>query len=210
MQDFTKPQLALNKVAKTQPKWLTKDRFWNFVFWFGMSSGFSSALILASITVKQNSFSYWISFLLWATIIGVPLLVRHFAKTTFLKDKIFLNSEGDIIPEKNVPDLGVIFLLTVVSVVITGLLFDKFKIQDSVGTVVISIMIFGIPSLFFICKNCPVSILFNLKYWELRSTELVKSSGNDDHHAKYTKSCRDRMNSPVYQNLPQNVHYRHR
>ena len=39
MQDFTKQNATLSNLNTKQPKWLNKDRLWNFVFWFGMSFG---------------------------------------------------------------------------------------------------------------------------------------------------------------------------
>jgi hypothetical protein len=203
MQDFTKPNVTTSNPSTKQQKWLTKDRFWNFVFWFGMSFGFSVALILANIGSKQNTFSYWISFFFWATIIGVPLLVRHFSKTTFLKDKIFLNSEGDVIPEKNVPNLGFIVLSTVLTVVIMGLFFDKFKISDHLGTVAISTVLFGIPSLFFIYKNCPISILFNRKAWELYLSNNTGCKTRVRHNSRF-------VTHPVYKYLPYNIFHKRR
>ena len=41
MQDFTKPLAASNAAPTAKSKWLTKDRLWNLVFWFGMSFGMS-------------------------------------------------------------------------------------------------------------------------------------------------------------------------
>ena len=203
MQDFTKPLVATNAAPTAKSIWLTKDRLWNFVFWFGMSFGFSSALILANIGSKQNTFSYWISFLFWATIFGVPFLVRRFSKTTFVKDKIFLNSEGNVIPEKNMPDLGVIFLLTVLALAITGFIFDKFKILDHLGTVAIAMVLFGIPSLFFIYKNCPISILFNRKYRELYLS-------NNDGYKTRTRNSSRFVTHPVYKFLPYNIFHKRR
>jgi hypothetical protein len=175
-----------------------------------MSFGFAVALVISDISSKQNTFSYWSSFFFWATIVGIPVIVRYFSKTTFVKDNMFLNSEGDLIAEESVPDLGLIMISMIASVIITGLLFDKFKVPDHLGTVVISAILFGIPSLYFMFKNCPISILFNHKYWESRPIAKRNSSGNDDHYQQYISGCRNRINSPIYQNLPGNVHYRHR
>jgi len=208
MQDFIKPLAAANAAPTVKSKWLTKDRFWNFVFWFGMSFGFA---ITFSVSSKQQAKYSLGTIFIWATMIGVPLLVRHFSKTTCVKDNIFLNSEGDLITEEQTPKSTFLALLAgvglafIVAETILPKGYNNFFLE-----MVFFLSVFSGISLYFIYKNCPISILFNLKYWELRSTERRKSSGNDDHHAKYTKSCRHRMNSPVYQNLPQNVHYRHR
>jgi hypothetical protein len=208
MQDFTKPLVVAENLPKVQAKWLNKDRLWNFVFWFGMSFGMA---VTMSVSKEQQAKYSLGTILIWATMICIPLLVRHFSKTSFIKKDTFANSEGVVISKKQMPysfslagmsGLGIAFI-------VAELFFPKGKLGFA-SLLAMYLSLFSGISLYFIFKNCPISILFNLKYWELRSTERRKSSGNDDHHAKYTKSCRDRMNSPVYQNLPQNVHYRHR
>ena len=212
MQDFTKPLAVVNAAPTAKIKWLTKDRFWNFVFWFGMSFGFAVTFSVSS--EQQAKYSLGTIFI-WATMIGVPLLVRHFSKTTCVKDSIFLNSEGDLITEEQTPKSTFLALLAgvgltfIIAETILPKGYDNFFLD-----IVFFLSVFSGISLYFIYKNCPISILFNRKAW---SCEKVN---NSDQNSKlfddsYEHRCQtnshyshDRVYSPSYRHLPQNIYHR--
>ena len=100
MQDFTKQNATLSNLNTKQPKWLNKDRLWNFVFWFGMSLGMA---VTMSVSKEQQAKYSLGTILIWSTMIFVPMIVRHFSKTTFVKKDTFANSEGVLISKKQMP-----------------------------------------------------------------------------------------------------------
>ena len=157
----------LDTVCKPETKWLTKDRFWNFVFWFGMSGGFAVTFAIVGSESHKHDFPYSAAFTFWVTVIGMPLLVRYFSKTVFVKDTIFKNGEGiEFDTAKRGPNVLLLVLSTVGLTALTGLFLDSHKeIPDVLSNIILFIVMFGVPSLFFIFKNCPISILFNRKSW---------------------------------------------
>lgn len=228
MQDFTQ-FIATNNESLSQAKqdkWLTKDRLWNLVFWFGMSLGLSISLTIAMNGKNTNTFSYWSTVFFWLTILGVPLLVRYFAKTTFVKDTIFLTSEGrefDI--TKNFPNKFLTIVSTFALVALTGVILDKklLHISDSASFFIFTIIVFGVPTLFFIYKNCPISILFNSNFWKLRLSQEdldLEAEGNyikrSNYHSSTLSSSSRRLSSsdyitnPSYGGLDSNIYNRHR
>lgn len=165
MDDFTQ-FLAVNKKSLKQNKWLTKDRFWNFVFWFGMSLGLSATLIIGGCRKSTTTFSYWSSFFFWLTIIVVPLILKIFNGTKFIKALTFANSEGQILTEEQRPYLFgySIFAGLLLVFIVAETIFPK-NPQHFMFDLVGSALFFTPISLYFIYKNCPISILFNHKFW---------------------------------------------
>lgn len=107
MQDFIKQNAISNSLKTKQPKWLTKDRFWNFVFWFGMSFGMATA-VFAKTGLGLIALS---KIIMCSTIILVPLSVVLASKTRFIKKDIFTNSEGIIITKEQKPKAAFLALL---------------------------------------------------------------------------------------------------
>ena len=165
---------AVHTVAQSTPKqsrWLSKDRLWNLIFWFGMSGGITLAFSVSDKAQAQYKLG---TILIWLTILGVPLLVRYFSKTTFIKDTLFLNKEGELLnAEKDTPNAVLTVISTVVLTAITGAILDKnFKdMSDIASSFIILSVVFGVPSLFFIFKNCPIAILFDRKMWTATSQD---------------------------------------
>jgi len=158
----------LYNIAQSIPKqsrWLSKDRFWNFVFWFGMSGGITLSFSVPANAQAQYKLS---TILILLTILVVPLLVRHFSKTTFIKDTLFLNKEGELLnAEKDTPNAVLTIVSTVILTAITGAILDKYfkGMSNITSSFIILSVFFGVPNLFFIFKNCPIAILFNRKMW---------------------------------------------
>lgn len=164
------------------PNWLqarlNKDNLWNLVFAFAMSSGFFLAMELGKEYSKQAFF------LSWTTILGVPLLVKYFTKISFADGK-FLNKERK---ELNLPDQlpngFFIIVSTILSIIITGAIIDSFngasveEFAPRFSRFLLLSEFFFIPVLFFIFKNCPISILFNLQFYK-QNMRFVKSSSTD-------------------------------
>lgn len=207
--------LTPNPVISPKTSWLTKNRLWNFVFWIGMSLGISTAFSLSGMNTPSGEFSLWSSFVFWLTILGVPLTVRHFSKTTFIKDSLFLDKEGnELNVVKNVPNGFFTISTTIAITVLTGSMLDK-TFNDTSGAFGITLLIsvfFLIPTLFFIFKNCPISILFNRKFWHyLADNAPVRSrKPSDNYYSQSGYTGRNIFMSPVYKNHPGNIFHRNR
>lgn len=151
---------------KKQSEWLTKDRFWNFVFWFGMSLGFSITAISTNLGQKSQTFSYWSAIFFWSTLIGIPLILKKFNGTTFVKALTFVNSDGQILTEEQRPYLFgyAIFAGLPTAFVVAEIILPKTS-ENFMTSLVLSLCGFAPISIYFIYKNCPLSILFNRKFW---------------------------------------------
>ncbi|MCA0253867.1 MAG: hypothetical protein LCH20_00050 [Proteobacteria bacterium] len=156
----------LDTVCKPKTKWLTKDRFWNFVFWFGMSTFWTIAAIMAQAKIPTLP-----GIVVLISLIVFPVAVSVCNGTTFVKDTIFKNSEGiEFNTAKRAPNVLLLILSTFGLTALTGLFLDAHKeIPDALSAFIGFNVMFGVPSLFFIFKNCPISILFNRKTWQLRA-----------------------------------------
>jgi MFS family permease len=188
---------------------MNKDNFWNIVFWLGMSTGTLISFFLAPKANSEQGFSYLALAVFLSTLIGVPILVRSFSKVTFVKENIFVNSEGrELKVPRDLPMAFFVIVGTVGTLVLTGLLLDKYKVSDLISILIFVPLLFGIPTLFFIFKNCPISILFNRKVWSVMAN--VKGSGNNLNHLhSSTLSNTDAgwRNSASYYYRPGNIYY---
>lgn len=196
----------LYNIAQSIPKksrWLSKDRFWNFVFWFGMSGGITLSFSVPANAQAQYKLS---TILILLTILVVPLLVRHFSKTTFIKDTLFLNKEGELLnAEKDTPNAVLTIISTVILTAITGAILDKYfkGMSNIASSFIILNVFFGVTSLFFIFKNCPIAILFNRKMWKIepRAYKSLKYKNNSYQYAN------DVIHNPTYRNHISNIYY---
>jgi len=186
----------LNTISQ-KPKWLSKDRFWNLVFTFGMSIGLSGAAILKNNPAINFSLSI-MAFIL--TISLVPFVVWYFNRTIFKDDKIFLNSEGrELDFDKDTP-MGFPFWIALAALLLTIPLAHKLIPNCSrniLSCLLINITCFSYIVSFMI-KNCPVAIIFNLKYREFVAQNQTNSLSNDI------------MYDPVLKSSIFNVWHRHR
>lgn len=160
MQDFTK-QFADNSKLLTQAKqekWLTKDRFWNFVFWFAISGGLAiGEFFRFNLKILEIA-----SFIEQSTVIAIPLLLLIFNRTRYIKEDTFANSEGVVLTKKQMP--YIMFSMDIIPVFLLS-----FVLAENIENIIISFIffysLFSGLSLYFIFKNCPISILFHSKFW---------------------------------------------
>ena len=211
MQDFTKPLAASNAAPTAKTKWLTKDRFWNFVFWFGMSFGMASA-VFAKTGLGLIALS---KIIMCSTIILVPLSVVFASKTRFIQEDIFVNSEGIIITKEQKPKATFLALLAG-----AGL---AFAIAETVlpkengnfwAALLFFTSLFSGISLYFIYKNCPISILFNRKAWSCEKADISNQNSKlfDDSFSSRAsnRDSNDIIYNPAYSSLSSNIYHRHR
>ncbi|EER20772.1 MULTISPECIES: hypothetical protein [spotted fever group] len=160
---------------------ISKDNFWNLIFWLGMSVGTLVSFFLAPKANSGQGFSYLALAVFLITLITVPLIVRSCSKVNFVKEDIFVNSEGrELKVPKDLPMAFFVIVSTIGSIILTGLLLDKYKVSDLISILIFVPLLFGIPTLFFIFKNCPISILFNRKVWSVM-VKVKGSANNFDH-----------------------------
>jgi hypothetical protein len=192
-----KPGAINPNTISQKPKWLSKDRFWNLVFAFGMSIGLSVAAIL-----KNNpAINFNLSIIVFVlTILLVPFIVWCFSGVTFKAGKIFLNSENrELDFDKDTP-IGFPFWIALAALLLSVPLAHKLipncsrNISDCLF---INITCFAyIVSFMF--KNCPVAIIYNLKYREFVAQNQTSSLSNDI------------MYDPIFKSSIFNVWHRHR
>lgn len=174
MQDFTKlveVNTEESQNSKKQPNWVTKDRFWTFVFWFGMSLGLSVAHVFG-VQLKMSNISNTIVLI---SLIGVPVLVNVFNGTKFIKALTFANSEGTVLTEEQRPYLFgyAIFAGFGVAFVVAETVLSSMSKTSSFAAFICLISLFAPISLYFIYKNCPISILFNHKFWTVEGNPNI-------------------------------------
>ena len=193
----------INTVSK-QPRWLTKDRFWNILFWLGLSGGFSLATFV-KFTLNLPSFTPYILIL---NIILLPTLIMYFNKTSTYKKRI-VNSENIKLKAKQYPSAWVI-PLTIISIPLSGFIGDKYAtIGDTTSTFLFFLGTFSGLCLHFIYKNCPITILFNRNFWGLvfagssECSDNVTSNINRRKNNYYTDMVYSHTNRA-------NIHNRHR
>lgn len=195
----------LNTISQ-KPKWLSKDRFWNLVFTFGMSIGLSASF--ATKNTLDTNFKLC-SIIFYLTIFGMPFLIWYFNRTTFKADKIFLNSEGrELDFDKDVPLAA--FVFSVIFAVILGAFLDKYcgKMPDIIAETLIITSFCFIFSAFFIVKNCPISILFNLECRKMINATRSKITFPES-KTHFTKSL-NMTTDPRFAGLQSNIYHRNR
>lgn len=180
-----------------------KDNFWNLVFWFGMSAGLTIGWFL---TFNLSNKSYGTAFC-WITILSIPIILKIANNTRFNQTERFVNSEG--IPLNDRLPNGMFIVWTVVSCLFTGFLMDNFwhRPNNTFGAFLFFTGIFSGISIYFIFKNCPISILFNLKLW------TMTGSGSEAYHRSHhfnssnypSYKASDTATNPRYSSLDTNI-----
>lgn len=191
MQDFTKPiklesSTALVATKSIEPKIdlaavptlppeakkgfiearKNKDNFWNLMFALGLFIGSQTIGLITALVI-------------------LPFILKRFNGVKFIEGK-FLNSEGnELIIPKQLPNSFLVIATTIAPILIMGAIFDSyFKHLESVGIIIGLMFICFIPVLFFIFKNCPISILFNYQFYK-QNARVSKHSGSNNRSSLY-------------------------
>ena len=158
-----------------------KDNFWNFIFALGT--------ILGSITI---GFVF--------SLIIMLLILKRFSRVTFVDGKVF-NSQGkELSIEKQTPSAVFVILTTVASTVWISMHFSSYlnSLPNTLSAAIIISCFISIPTLFFILRNCPISIMFNSKFWS-----SIEANG-----PKSTLRRKDTYTDPSYSFLSHNMFHR--
>lgn len=174
---------------------LSKDNFWNLMFWVGM---------VASITLSSI---FDVSWIFWVTLIITGYVTKNAQNISLNAEEIFVNGEGQLLNDRY-PVLTQEFLSLTLFLVIygafRGMLHDSIFVGLKFGILLLPFV------LYFVKLDCPISILFLPKAW---SEEVIgwKIDNTPRQHNPVQDRIRRHRTSPVYSYLPGNIwHNKHR
>ena len=210
MQDLTKPiEVNNNPLSLVKDdKWLTKDRLWNFVFWFVMPAGLTVAHFMrTNLQIKDVATFMYIS-----TFLGIPLLLIIFNRTRFIEKDTFANSEGNILTKEQMPYA---FPLAIIAGIAFSVLISVIFLPKNTNSLFVafslSISVFSGLSLYFIFKNCPISILFNKNAFKpFSAAELVRINKISTSRSTTSFSPPDYICDIKYRFMSSNIHNHNR
>ena len=192
---------------------LSRDNFVNLMFWVGMTLG----MVLAECFSAGSTTSFVI---LWTTLLLVPYFTKMVQAITFLRGQGFFARDGRSLQDSYPSSLGWVFALTILILIILGAVADELHLnmETHLASVVWSIF-FLIPTLYFMKRNCPIAILFNLNAWRggLPNTKRVKGSSFRCHNSSSLSASPSHSSTltpekyftqPGYRHLGGNIHHR--
>lgn len=205
--------------AKT---WLTKDRRWNFVFWFG-----TSLLMTLALELKMHCTNSAVCQIMHTTppiaLIILPVvfmlsLCKYFNGThTMTKNRkhIFFSNNNQVIEQKKLPTFWLI-ILTVIGWIVTGIIMDSFDpspkllFDNPLLVFILCTIIFSVFSLYFIIKNCPISILLNRNIWHFKPGVNLRSHADysTTRYSEHSSNSTNHFTDPSYKFLPGNIYYK--
>ena len=184
---------------------LNKDNFWNLIFWLGMTLFTVLSEYFNNIALVEYS-------LLYFAILGLPFIVKQIQDVKFDKKYGFFNSDGrslgsakDCVPKQ------LLFIIVLSIFLITYL--SSGKINLGFASLYWSILSFNI-TLYFIYKNCPISVMFSRHIIQPMSAEesrgLTKTISEMYRPISSSSSVPDYFGSLKYMDMSCNIHnYRH-
>ncbi|WP_341751202.1 hypothetical protein [Candidatus Tisiphia endosymbiont of Piscicola geometra] len=177
---------------------LNKDNFWNLMFWLGICFNMAMSEIFDSI------------FLTLITLFVVPKFLVMFNKVTYTEDKTFFNKQDQSLTDRLPKNFGTVLALTIV---LTAFVFIPFFMLNGVilfdltATTFLGFLL-AIPTLYFIYKNCPISILFNKNAWQEEVIGMKAGRYNVNVHSSSTFSSNNIYYTGIeHRNLPSNMYY---
>jgi hypothetical protein len=167
---------------------LNRDNLTNILFWLSMNLGLAVSSLFDEISIVLARVFFWM------TVIFVPLIIRDFSGIAFVGNKTFLNSKGENLASKYPKRLGIFIFLTLAGTAFSGLIMNAY-LEGGINVTMLISIFFLIPTLYFIYKNCPISILFYKTGWDKEITGITPtdSRGIAAYHAE--QSDRDRRYS---------------
>ncbi|WP_375331690.1 hypothetical protein [Candidatus Tisiphia endosymbiont of Temnostethus pusillus] len=181
---------------------LNKDNFWNLMFWWGMSFGLFLSVFL-------DEYKYVSNALFWITILLVPYLVAKYNKVKYTEDKMFLNSQGQNLMNRLPKQLFWIIIAMIAVVALTGSILDAHwkEVNDFIAFPLLFSIFLFVPTLYFIYKNCPISILFNKNAWQERIIGMRAGAYNANYSTSTFSSNNIYYTGIEYRNFPSNMYY---
>jgi hypothetical protein len=136
-------------------KLATKDNFWNLMFWVGMVSSIFVSEQLHDLSPVLSLICIILSF------VTVPGLLINFNKVSFIAPETFINSNGENLQHRFPKHFPIVFVINLLT---SGIIISKNFNELSVTSITAIFM--TLPTLYFIFKNCPISIITHAKAWK--------------------------------------------
>ena len=193
-----KKLLANFELKQPQPKqkWLTNDRKWNLIFWFVMSLGFSGILFMDDLL----GFKMLNLFALIALVILLPMILTTFNPTSTDENDKFFNSDGEEIKAKNLPTVVAAFC-AIGSFGLTIAMENEYLAGNALVTnFIFCVLLFSGFSMYFIIKNCPISLIFRRHWWSYidKITPTSQRSYTSTSSRSFTKPARVHRSSGAH------------
>ena len=172
-----------------------------------MSSGLSLGTFV-KFTLKMSDLFPVVA---WSVLLGLPLIVTLANRTRFIEKDTFVNSKGMELTKKQMPT-GNFIWLTILGLALTFALSDKYAGRHVISSFISFTGLLSGFCLYFIFKNCPISLLFNYKFWNFK-LYLGRRVNSTSNHFSSSSSSGNRSSSsdyytnPVYSSSPSNIHY---
>ena len=209
--DMTTPNLTKQPQKTFWESRMNKSNFWNLMFGVGFMLGMGLFFMLA--LGNASPLPPYVFIIFWTTLVGIPIIVRHFSKVTFTDGK-FLTIEGRELDVPNqLPNGFFIVVTTIGMVILIETILHKFPRMhgNAIANLIVSpifviSLIFNFV-LFFILKNCPISILFNYQFLKQQNAR-----GRSSYYSgpEYKSSFTDddyRRTSPTQSYRPGNIYH---
>ncbi|MEI7999521.1 MAG: hypothetical protein WCH62_08465, partial [Candidatus Omnitrophota bacterium] len=187
-----------------------RDNFWNLMLWFGISFSWPVILFVGKPVIDSGAWTF-----LLVILFVVPYLAAQGAKVSFDKEKGFLNKEGKSLKNVYPRKFGMVIFLTILSPVLilflAGMLQSDILIFLVIGFLLPLVLL--TPTLYFIIKNCPITILFNKNAWceevtGMRQMTPEERARFDSISSKRSDDSNKYRTSPAYRHLISNIHHR--
>ena len=183
---------------------LNRDNFWNLMFWLGVT-----LCVMLSEYFNDNKLFAGLS--LWLGILGVPFIVKQMQDVKFDKKYGFFNASGRSLKDSMPMRWGFSIISSIGLIAIMRLINDKFSSDPNTSlSMVLYWSIFClIPTLYFIYKNCPISILFNRKLWSyIAANAPMPTRRRNDYQGSHKTLLDNKFISPRFYYLPYNIYHR--
>jgi hypothetical protein len=154
------------------------------------------------------------SFILSLTL--VPIFLVKMNRVTWTENKILVNKSGESLETRYPRGFAYIVILSLpFSIQSFFAVHEHFPLMKDSMVVYTAIALF-LPTLYFIYKNCPISILFNKNAWTKEVMGIAKdqitygnfnSFGSSGFH--HSKRNNDLYHTPGYSSLSGNIYHHH-
>ena len=202
MEDFTtfcktekhNKAIELQNSAKPQTGFiasrLNKDNFWNIVFLSGTTFSVGVAQLLMDLIPGGI-------ILLFLTLVLAPYLISK-ANPLMYKDKIFHSFSANRAIASALPQATGFILFLSIPFTVFWVLFihDKYPHLDE-NMAVYNAIFWFIPTVYFIIKNYPISMLFYKNAWYIEGANTYSSNSNHSKHHESLLSTNQLINNPI-------------
>jgi hypothetical protein len=171
-----------------------------------MSAGMGFVMLLDIILPKLTILNIPVSSIVfWCVLVGIPVLIVKFSPVKCVNNESFVNSEGKPVDVHLIaPNPLIIFVVTLIIIIVIGAIMDAMspKMPELLSSFIISSIFFFIPTIYFVIKNCPISLIFSRAWWAYVERHAPPPDPN--------RCRRDTITDASYSFLSSNIHHRKR